>query len=60
MVTVFQGQAHFCQADYVGHEGHLHGDNCVTPVMAVLTIITFRKDLGNKLEGSCERFSKLT
>lgn len=58
-VTVFQGQAHFCQPDYVRNEGHFHGDNSLTLSMAV-TIITFRQDLGNNLEGSCERSNKLT
>lgn len=60
MVTVFQGQTHFCQPDYVRNEGHFHGDNCLTLATAGLTIITFRQDLGNNLEGSCERSNKLT
>lgn len=60
MVTVFQGQPHFCQPDYVRNEGHLHGDNSATPVMAILTIVTFRQDLGNKLDGNFSGFNKLT
>lgn len=56
----FKGQTHFCLVlDYVRNEGLLNCDNCL-PSAIVLTIITFRQDLGYKLKGNCNIFHKLT